>query len=99
MISHLLRYTLLNKNKLSNIIMTESTFCVIFKPICSGFSISNLGIELSQKVKVLLEVCGQYRLNDKEAKTLEFHMIKVGQEVVLWLRQVETPGRRSMMVL
>lgn len=48
---------------------------------------------------MLLEVSGQYSLYDKEAKTLEFHMIQVDQEVELWPRQVEAPGSRSMVVL
>lgn len=61
--------------------------------------ITDLGIELSQKVKVLLEVCGQYRFDDEEAKPLKFHVIKVAQEVVLRLGQIEVPGRCSMMVL
>lgn len=61
--------------------------------------IVHLGIELSQKIKVLLEVCGQDCLNDKEAETLEFNVIQVGQEVVLGLGQVEAPGRCSVVVL
>lgn len=48
---------------------------------------------------MLLEVCSQYSLNDKEAKTLELHMVQVDQKVELWLGQVEVPGRRSMVVL
>lgn len=48
---------------------------------------------------MLLEVCGQYGLDDKEAESLEFHVIEVGQKVVLGLGQVEVPGRRSVVVL
>lgn len=48
---------------------------------------------------MLLEVCGQDCLNDEKAKTLELHMIQVGQEVELRLGQVETPGRCSVVVL
>lgn len=48
---------------------------------------------------MLLEVCGQYRLDDEEAKSLELHMIQVDQEVELWPGQVEAPGGRSVVVL
>lgn len=48
---------------------------------------------------MLLEVCGQYSLNDKEAKTLELHVIQVDQKVELWLGQIEVPGGRGMVVL
>lgn len=67
--------------------------------ICYDIFISDLSIELSQEVKVLLEVCGQDSLNDKEAKTLELHVIQIDQKVELWLGQVEAPGRCSMVVL
>lgn len=67
--------------------------------ICSDIFISDLSIELSQEVKVLLEVCGQYSLNDKEAKTLELHVIQVDQKVELWPGQIEAPSRRSVVVL
>lgn len=67
--------------------------------ICSYIFISDLSIELSQEVKVLLEVCGQYSLNDKEAKTLELHVIQVDQKVELWPGQIEAPSRRSVVVL
>lgn len=60
---------------------------------------SDLSIELCQEVKVLLEVCGQYSLNDKEAKTLELHVIQVDQKVELWPGQIEVPGGRSVVVL
>ena len=46
-----------------------------FQVIGFGFCVSDLCIEFSQKVKVLLKVCGQYCLNDEEAKTLKFHVI------------------------
>ena len=61
--------------------------------------VSDLSIELSQEVKVLLEVCGQYGLDDKEAETLELHVVQVDQEVELRPGQVEAPGRRSVVVL
>lgn len=48
---------------------------------------------------MLLEVCGQYSLNDKEAKTLELHVIQVDQKVELWPGQIEVPGGRGMVVL
>lgn len=48
---------------------------------------------------MLLEVCGKYSLDDKEAKTLELHVIQVDQEVELRSGQVEAPGRRSVVVL
>lgn len=48
---------------------------------------------------MLLEVCGQYSLNDKEAKTLELHVIQVDQKVELRLGQVQAPGSCSVMVL
>lgn len=41
---------------------------------------------------MLLEVCGQDGLNDKEAKSLKLHMVQVNQEVELGPGQVETPG-------
>ena len=62
-------------------------------------SAHTLGIELGQEVKVLLEVCGEYRLDDEEAKALELHVIQVEQEVELRLGQIEAPGRRRVMVL
>lgn len=61
--------------------------------------VSDLSIELCQEVKVLLEVCGQYSLNDKEAKTLKLHVIQVGQKVELWPGQIEVPGGCSVVVL
>lgn len=48
---------------------------------------------------MLLEVCGQYSLDDKEAKTLELNVIQVDQEVKLRPGQVKVPGRRSVVVL
>lgn len=48
---------------------------------------------------MLLEVCGQYRLDDEEAKALEFHMVQVDQEVELWPGQIEVPGGCSVVVL
>lgn len=48
---------------------------------------------------MLLEVCGQYRLDDEEAKALELHVIQVDQEVELGPGQVEAPGGRSVVVL
>lgn len=48
---------------------------------------------------MLLEVCGQYSFDDKEAKALELHVIQIDQEVELWPGQVEAPGRRSVVVL
>lgn len=69
------------------------------KVISQDFSSSDLGIELSQEVKVLFEVCGQYSLYDKEAKTLKLHVIQVDQEVELRPGQVEAPGRCRVVVL
>lgn len=60
---------------------------------------SDLSVELCQEVKVLLEVRGKNGLDDEEAKALELHMIQVDQEVELWLRQIEVPGRRGVVVL
>lgn len=60
---------------------------------------SHLGVELCQKVKVLLEVRGQDGLNDEKAKALELHMIQVDQEVKFWPGQVEVPGGCSVVVL
>ncbi|TNN86638.1 hypothetical protein EYF80_003106 [Liparis tanakae] len=40
-----------------------------------------------------------YSLDDEEAKSLELHMVQVGQEVELWPGQVEAPGGRSVVVL
>lgn len=48
---------------------------------------------------MLLEVCGQYSLDDKETKTLEFHVIQVDEEVELRSGKVEAPGRCCMVVL
>lgn len=48
---------------------------------------------------MLLEVRGQYGLNDEEAKALELHMIQVDQEVELWPGQIEVPGGRGVVVL
>lgn len=48
---------------------------------------------------MLLEVGGQYGLDDEEAETLELHMVQVGQEVELGLGQVQAPGRRGVVVL
>ena len=48
---------------------------------------------------MLLEVRGEYRLDDEEAKALELHVIQVEQEVELWLGQIEAPGRGRVMVL
>ncbi len=67
--------------------------------ITQHFSFSDLSVELGQEVKVLLEVCGQYSLDDKEAKTLELHVIQINQEVELWPGQVEAPGGRCVVVL
>lgn len=48
---------------------------------------------------MLLEVCGQNRLDDKEAETLELDVVQVGQEVEFGLGQVEAPSRRGVVVL
>lgn len=56
-----------------------------FKIMNARHSGNYLGIKLSYKVKVLLQIGGQYGLNDQETETLELHMVQVNQEVVLWL--------------
>ena len=48
---------------------------------------------------MLLEVRGEYGLDDKEAKALELHVVKVEQEVELGLGQIEAPGGGRVMVL
>lgn len=63
---------------------------------CEGL---HLGIELSQEVKVLLEVGGEDGLDDEEAESFELHVAQVAQEVVLGVRQEEVPGGSSVVVL
>lgn len=58
-----------------------------------------LGIELSQEVKMLLEVGGENGLDDEEAEAFELHVAQVAQEVVLRVRQEEVPSCSSVVVL
>ena len=58
-----------------------------------------LGVELSQEVKVFLEVGGQDGLNHQEAEALELPVLQVVEEVELWPRHEEVPGGRRMVVL
>ena len=48
---------------------------------------------------MLLQVCGQNRLDDEEPKALELHMIQVDQKVELWPGQVEAPGGGGVVAL
>lgn len=34
---------------------------------------------------MLLQISGQYGLNDQETEAFELHMVQIDQEVVLWL--------------
>ena len=58
-----------------------------------------LGVELSQEVKVFLEVGGQDGLDHQEAEALELPVLQVGEEVELWPRHEEVPGGRRVVVL
>lgn len=60
---------------------------------------SNLRVELSQKVKVLLQVCGQDGFDDQEAEALELHVIQVDQKVEFRTGKVEAPGGGGVVVL
>lgn len=63
------------------------------------FGTGYLGIEFRKEVKVLFQVRGKDGFNDQEAKTLELHMLQVGQEVVLRPGHKEVPCGRGVMVL
>ena len=63
-----------------------------------GIDLNHLGVELSEEVKVLLQVGGQNGLDDQEAETFEFHMVQVDEEVVLRVGHEEIPGRGSVVV-
>lgn len=64
----------------------------------SGSRSYYLGVELSQEVKVLFQVSGQNCLDDQETEALELHMIEIDQEVVVWMRHEEVPGRGGVVV-
>lgn len=47
---------------------------------------------------MLLQISGQNGLNDQETETLELHVVQVDEEVVVWMRHEEVPGRGSVVV-
>ena len=48
---------------------------------------------------MLLQVGGQDVLDHQEAEAFEVHVAQAGQEVELWPRQEEAPGRGGVVVL
>lgn len=77
--------------------MTDGWSGDIFKCLKTAWCVY-LCIKFCEEVKVLFEVSGQNSLNDKEAESLELHVFKVDQEVVLGSRHEEVPSCSCVMV-
>ena len=66
---------------------------------CTCLYSTHLGFELSDNVKVQLEVSSKNAFNDEKSKSLHLSCIQVSQEVVLRYSCKDLPAGSSMMIL
>ena len=58
-----------------------------------------LSIELSQELKVLLQIGGEDRFDDQEPESLELSLVQPPEPVIARRGEEESPGRGSVMGL